>query len=127
MPKRLIKVILMKYKFFNYKTFSWKKYVFETLSIFIAVISAFSLNNWNQNRRDKDAEIGILKEVRNSIKNDLLTLKTNKEGYIFSRKSCSYIRDLIENKPVNQDSISFKYPAISQLILLQRIPQAIKD
>ena len=117
----------MKYKFFNYKTFSWKKYVFETLSIFIAVISAFSLNNWNQHRRDKDAEIGILKEVRNSIKNDLLTLKTNKEGYIFSRKSCSYIRDLIENKPVNQDSISFKYPAISQLILLQRIPQAIKD
>ena len=85
----------MKYKFFNYKTFSWKKYVFETLSIFIAVISAFSLNNWNQNRRDKDAEIGILKEVRNSIKNDLLTLKTNKEGYIFSRKSCSYIRDFI--------------------------------
>ena len=63
----------MKYKFFNYKTFSWKKYVFETLSIFIAVVSAFALNNWNLNRRDRVAEKEILIEVKNGIENDLLT------------------------------------------------------
>jgi hypothetical protein len=70
----------MKYKFFNYKTFSWKKYVFETLSIFIAVVSAFALNNWNLNRRDRVA-----------------------------KKSCAVFRDLVENKIVNQDSIQEYY------------------
>ncbi|MFK7748164.1 MAG: hypothetical protein AB8B65_07230 [Kordia sp.] len=35
---------------------NWKKYTFEFLSIFIAVISAFALNNWNENRNNRNAE-----------------------------------------------------------------------
>ncbi len=37
-----------------------KKYTFEFLSIFIAVISAFGLNNWNDHRRDRVAELKIM-------------------------------------------------------------------
>ena len=99
----------MKYTIFNYKTFSWKKYLFETLSIFIAVVSAFGLNNWNQNQRDKEAEIGILKEVSNGIKNDLFVIRYNKQGNVIAKKACAYMRDLIENKTVNQDSIRATY------------------
>lgn len=102
----------MKNKIFNYKTFSWKKYVFETLSIFIAVVSAFSLNNWNQNMRDHTAEREILKEMKNAIENDINTLEHNKARYIFGKKSCAYLRDLIDNKPVNQDSIQDYYNSI---------------
>lgn len=99
----------MKYKFFNYKTFSWKKYVFETLSIFIAVVSAFALNNWNLNRRDRVAEKEILIEVKNGIENDLLTFSRNKNGNKIAKKSCTVFRDLVENKIVNQDSIQEYY------------------
>ena len=67
----------MKYKFFNYKTFSWKKYVFETLSIFIAVVSAFALNNWNLNRRDRVSEKKLI-EVKNGIENELTIFVFNK-------------------------------------------------
>ncbi|MCC7526191.1 MAG: hypothetical protein IT250_15280 [Chitinophagaceae bacterium] len=32
---------------------NWGKYAFEFLSIFIAVVSAFALENWGQERRDR--------------------------------------------------------------------------
>ncbi len=112
MPKTLKKMLIMKYKLFNYKTFSWKKYAFETLSIFIAVVSAFSLNNWNQNRREDNAEKEIVKAVKWAVKNDLSTIKFNKDGYVLAKKSCSYLRDLIDNKPVNLDSVNIYYNQI---------------
>jgi hypothetical protein len=36
---------------------NWKKIGIEFLSVFIAVISAFALNNYNENRRAKISEI----------------------------------------------------------------------
>jgi len=89
----------------KYRIVSWKKYVFETLSIFIAVVSAFALNNWSQNLRDNKAEIEILKEVRNGITNDLKVIKFNKAGNVSSKKSIEVIRDLISNRPVEKDSL----------------------
>ncbi|AXG69014.1 hypothetical protein KORDIASMS9_01233 [Kordia sp. SMS9] len=89
--------------------FNWRKYFFETLSMFIAVISAFALNNWNQERRDYKAEKEIIKAVKLAVKNDLQTIKTNKAGYKLSKKSCAHLRDLIDNKPINQDSIHEYY------------------
>ena len=50
---------------------NWKKYTFEFLSIFIAVSSAFALNNWNDNRRDRNAERKILEEIYNGLEKDL--------------------------------------------------------
>ncbi len=32
------------------------KFLLEFISVFIAVIFAFALNNWNDNRRDDNAE-----------------------------------------------------------------------
>jgi len=99
----------MKYKFFNFKTFSWKKYVAETLSIFIAVVSAFALNNWNLNRRDNIAEKEILIEVKNGIENELTAFAYNKAGNTVAKRACGYLRDLIDNKTVNQDSLEDYY------------------
>lgn len=39
---------------------NWKKYGIEFLSIFIAVIAAFALNNWNDNRRDRIFSLATL-------------------------------------------------------------------
>ena len=45
----------------------WKKYIFEFLSIFIAVISAFALTNWNDNLNSRHSEQKILTEIKNGI------------------------------------------------------------
>ena len=47
----------------------WKKHGFEFLSIFIAVISAFALNNWNDNRNADKSESKILIEIAKNYLN----------------------------------------------------------
>lgn len=102
----------MKYKFFNFKTFSWKKYLAETLSIFIAVFSAFALNNWNQNNRDLNAEVSVLKEVKSAIIDDLRAIDNNRRGNMLSREAIFFMRKLIDNKTISLDSTALYYDCL---------------
>jgi len=88
---------------------NWKKYAFEFLSIFIAVVSAFALNNWNDNRNNKHSEQKILTEIKNSIKIDIQDFDINIYGNKMSLKADSIFRDLINGKKVSQDSIGIYY------------------
>ena len=53
------------------KKTNWKKLGFEFLSIFIAVISAFALNNWNENRKNVSTEhkylIALLEDFETNL------------------------------------------------------------
>ena len=91
---------------------SWRSYAFEFLSIFIAVISAFALNNWNDNRRDRHSEEKILREIKNGLQLDLQDIKVNEWGHRYGIRCCQYFRDLIDNHPVNQDSLTFAYTVL---------------
>lgn len=88
---------------------NWGKYIFEFLSIFIAVISAFALNNWNDNKNNRNAENKILIEINNGLEKDLNDIRLNKMGHEIGVKSVIYFRDLIAKKPVSQDSLMFYY------------------
>lgn len=94
------------------KNKNWKKYVYEFLSIFIAVISAFALNNWNDNRNNKSTEQKILTEIRNSIQIDIHDFKNNITGNKLSLRADEIFRDVIENKEIPQDSIGLYYTAL---------------
>lgn len=88
---------------------NWKKYGFEFLSIFIAVISAFALNNWNENRKNQNAESKILTEIYNGLGKDLEDLHLNEVGHKMGLKAAVYFKDLLANKPVSKDSVMFHY------------------
>ncbi len=88
---------------------NWKKYTFEFLSIFIAVISAFALNNWNDNRNNRNAENKILSEINNGLKKDLEDARLNITGHKTGLNAVEYFRNLIANKPIAKDSIIFHY------------------
>ncbi len=88
---------------------NWKKYALEFLSIFIAVISAFALNNWNDTRNNKHSEQKILTEIKNSIKIDIQDFNNNIYGNKMSLKADSIFRALINGKKVSQDSIGIHY------------------
>lgn len=90
----------------------WKKYAFEFLSIFIAVVSAFALTSWNDNRNDRDSEQKILTEIKNGIKIDYKDFQSNIKGHSFSLRANQMFRDLIESKPVPEDSIGLYYTAL---------------
>ncbi len=87
----------------------WKKYILEFLSVFIAVISAFMLNSWNENRGSAASEEKILREIKNGIELDLSDFNGNVRGHKFSLNSIQKIRSLINNKEVFQDSIPYAY------------------
>lgn len=90
----------------------WKKYAFEFLSIFIAVVSAFALTNWNDNRNNNDSEQKILTEIKNGISLDNNDFQSNIKGHRFSLRANQVFRELIESKPVGQDSIAFFYTSL---------------
>ena len=88
---------------------NWKKYFFEFLSIFIAVISAFALNNWNENKNNSYSEEKILTEIRNGIHLDQQDFKVNMNGHQFSLKAIQVFRNSILGNTVSQDSIGIFY------------------
>lgn len=85
------------------------RYFFEFLSVFVAVISAFALNNWNENRRDSIAEEKILIEIKNGLQQDLIDIEANREGHLEGIKSCIYFKNIIENREITLDSFPNKY------------------
>lgn len=87
----------------------WKKYGLEFLSIFIAVVSAFALNNWNDNRKTHIAENKILTKIYNGLEKDLEDLKINEMGHNQGNDAVTYFRNLLANKPISKDSLLFHY------------------
>lgn len=91
------------------KKIKWAKYIIEFLSIFVAVVSAFALTNWNDNKNNKDSEQKILSEINNSLKLDVRDFKTNINGNKLSLRADTVFRDLMDGKNTSQDSIALYY------------------
>jgi hypothetical protein len=88
---------------------SWTKYGFEFLSIFIAVIAAFALDNWNDNRKERLAESKILIEVYNGLEKDMDDIKLNMFGHEQGIEVGNYFRALIAGQSVSTDTFLHKY------------------
>ena len=70
---------------------NWKKYALEFISIFIAVVSAFAINNWNDNRNNIISEQKILIEIKNGIEIDIQDFNGNIIGAQTEFKSQSIV------------------------------------
>ncbi len=91
------------------KSTNWKKYGFEFLSIFVAVVTAFALNNWNDNRRDANSEDKILIEISNGLEKDLEDIKLNISGHKTGISACNYFRGAFVGNEIETDSLMFHY------------------
>ncbi|MFK8105446.1 MAG: hypothetical protein AB8G15_23235 [Saprospiraceae bacterium] len=93
---------------------NWKKYTFEFFSMFIAIILAFGLNNWNDNRRDHEAAVKILTEISNGLKKDLEDIEVNVGGHEKGIKACVYWRKILANQAVSFDSLNMHYLGLTR-------------
>ena len=91
------------------KNRNWRKYAFEFVSIFIAVVSAFALNNWNENRKNSQAESKILDEIVHGLEKDIKDVQLNVLGHRFGLKSSQFWRNIITDEPANLDTIQDYY------------------
>ena len=97
---------------------SWKKYGIEFLSIFIAVISAFALNNWNDTRKGNIAEEKILTEIYDGLEKDLIDINGNVDGHKQGINAVIYFRNLIAKKKVSNDSLAQYYFTLTRNFFL---------
>ncbi len=93
---------------------NWKKYSFEFLSIFVAVISAFALNNWNDGRKSSIAEESILTEIYNGFGKDLADLDENYKGHLMGIRVADLFLNLINNKTTTIDSFEYLYTTLTR-------------
>ena len=91
------------------KPVNWKKYAFEFLSIFIAILAAFALDNWNDDRNDRVAEAKILTEILNGLEKDKEDVAINIVGHELGIKACAYWRNITRNQPYKSDSLGQYY------------------
>jgi len=96
------------------KPVNWKKYAFEFLSIFIAILAAFALDNWNDNRNDRVAEAKILTEILNGLEKDKEDVAMNIFGHELGLKACTYWRDITRNQPYDSDSLRQYYMILTR-------------
>lgn len=93
---------------------NWKLIGFEFLSIFIAVSSAFALNNWNENRKDNLAARKILAEINNGLDKDIEDIRLNILGHKDGIAACEYWHKLITEEGVGLDSFPHYYVALTR-------------
>ena len=86
-----------------------KKYGFEFLCIFIAVVSAFALSNWNIERKMRLAEDKILLEISDGLEKDLKDVQLNIYGHKRGIRACTFWRKVLTNQEVEIDSLDDNY------------------
>ncbi len=96
------------------KSRNWHPYVFEFISIFVAVIAAFGLERWNQDRLAYEAQIKILREIANGLEKDKEDVLGNLGGHYVGIGACQYWRKVLFNEEVNQDSLLIYYFSLTR-------------
>lgn len=91
------------------KNINWRKITLDFLSIFVAVIAAFALNNWNENRRDTITANKILAEISNGLEKDIEDVRINKGGHEDGILACKFWRKVIDNEAINLDTLPQHY------------------
>lgn len=95
-----------------WKSKNWKKYVYEFIAIFLSVTLAFGFSKWNEERNKSETADKLILEIKNGLKLDAKDISDNMSGHKFGIYICKYMRDFIEGKPVNKDTIGLYYNSL---------------
>ncbi len=94
------------------KTGKYFKYAIgEIILVVIGILIALSINNWNENRKDRIKETAILKELNKDFNNNLLQFENVKTVHSNSLKSAEKFKMYINHSDVLavKDSIAKYY------------------
>ena len=83
----------------------WKEYLFEFISIFVALIAAFALDNWKESRNDKKIEHRILQEIKYGLDKDIEDIRTNMLGHKQGIVAAEFFIRAVNGEKVGNDSV----------------------
>ena len=77
----------------------------EIILVVIGILIALSINNWNEDQKNKALEKYMLENLVENLEQNCDKLKSRIQSISFYRKSGSVIISAIENKLIDQDSL----------------------
>ncbi|MDM9632669.1 DUF6090 family protein [Robiginitalea aurantiaca] len=85
----------------------------EIALVMIGILMALQVNNWNNERADREKEISILKEIQRNLETNVeqFSAEAKMQGSIV--ESISLIMDQIKNEVPYNDSLGPKYASIA--------------
>lgn len=97
---------------------NWIKHGFETLYVIVGILVAFSLEDWNENRKANNTEIYILNELISGLSADSSTFSFNNAKHNQAIRSCEIILNALNGDEVYNDSLAFHFAAINYYTIL---------
>ena len=89
------------------KTGKYLKYAFgEIILVVIGILIALQVNNLNEQRKENNFEVDILKEIRTNLQKDLVEIREDLELMDCINKACSEVRSHLINIEQPTDSLS---------------------
>ncbi|HSH20362.1 MAG TPA: DUF6090 family protein [Draconibacterium sp.] len=91
-------------KIINHLKLNWITYGFETFTIIAGILGAFTLNNWNESRKQHKSDIEFLKNLKIELVNDTTVLSRRYSTYIEINNVLNKTLHLFENPVQLTDS-----------------------
>ncbi|MEZ4976061.1 MAG: DUF6090 family protein [Flavobacteriaceae bacterium] len=103
----------------NGKTSNYLKYAIgEIFLVVIGILIALQVNNWNEQRKQKNEEIQFLKGFKRILNEDLENENRTRKQYELTRKSINILLTSIEQDVPYNDSLSNHFGRITQTWML---------
>ena len=105
-------------KIINHLKDNWIRHGFETLYVIVGILIAFSLNDWNENRKARITEISILNELIIGLSSDSVSLKFNIDMHNQAIKSCEIVLKALNEVEEFNDSLAHHFAAVHYYTVL---------
>jgi hypothetical protein len=99
-------------KIINHFKENWVRHGSETLYVIVGILVAFSLNDWNENRKAQNAELSILNELISGLEMDSNNLNYHIDLHNQAIQSCEIVLKALNELEEYNDSLAFHFAAV---------------
>ncbi len=90
------------------------KYLFELFIVVFGVYLGFMANNYSEDLQQKDYVKTTIKEMYQSLDQDIKDADINKNGHILGLNSVNYFSRMVKSQDVNIDSFMWNYLSLTR-------------
>jgi len=93
-------------KIINHLKENWIRHGFETLVVVVGILVAFTLNNWNEEKKLRTKERDLLLELKSNLETNVTNLNRDIESQIRGAVRIDFLIDHLENQRPYHDSLA---------------------
>jgi hypothetical protein len=91
---------------------NWVRHGFETLYVIVGILVAFSLDDWNEDRKVQNTELSVLTELISGLDGDSNNLYYHIDIHNQAIQSCEIVLKALNELEEYNDSLAFHFAAV---------------